>query len=127
MAEKQPVGPRGKRKVAGSPTVRALVDILVANTSYTAHILSTLCTGKIVKIHWSNQTGGPGYLRFGETIAAAFVRRIPDIYMVNGMPDWMRQDEIVGFIFTTNIIVQATVGGATPTCHVAIEVEEYGA
>lgn len=116
-----------------------LIDILVANTSYTAFTLSPGKRAVIKKILWFNNTGGNGFLWIGATIAAAFTQLLPSILMVNGVDGELGEDEIpicgntpegfvadttVATLTTGDIVVQATVGAAAPNCRVIIEVEE---
>ena len=116
------------------------INILVANTSYTAWTPSTGKRAIIRKIHWYNNTGGNGLLRVGYlTLAAVFTQVLPSILMVNGVDDDMTEGElpivgntVEGFYPDTTlvtgtlglIIVQGTVGIAFPNCRVAMEIEE---
>jgi len=116
------------------------INILVAATSYTAWTPSTGKRAIIRKILWYNNTGAAGYLQIGFlTLAAVFTEVLPRILMVNGAEGAIGEDELPivgntreGFYPDTTLVtgtlglitVQATVGGAIPTCSVAMEIEE---
>lgn len=127
----------------GTRLTGGIVGLLVAATSYTAWTLSLGKRAVIRKIMWYNNTGGASVLEVGFLTNAAvpvFTAVLPRILMVNGNDGQIPEDQLPiagntpeGFQADTtantgtlgNIIVQATVGGALPTCTCIIEVEEF--
>jgi len=115
--------------------------VALANTLLYTLSPTVTKVGVVKKIRWINRTGANGRLTLGYVNAAAvFVPVFPDILMVNGVDDCLKEDELPifgngpkGFVADTTpltgttgaIWAQSTVAGAAGlNVEVIIEVEE---
>ena len=104
----------------------SVVSIVAALTSTTIWTLSTSRTAKLRKLTIENRTANAILLEIGETVAAVFTPRLPQLYCPSGVTVFLTEAEIPGFIFESSIIAQASAAGAAPAdVRVTPEVGEY--
>jgi len=108
-------------------TPTAIVSIVAALTSTTLYQITTdrITTARIVKVWAANRTGADVQLRIGETVAAVFTQRLPQLRLINADCLVLDEEQIPRFVFTSDIVAQSTGAGAAPNdVQVMIEVEE---
>lgn len=109
-------------------TPTAYASIVAALTTTTLYQITPGRQARITKIIATNRTGGNGFLRFGY---GAFTQVFPDLLMLAGIDMEWTEEELPEYWYrdtgsgTTDIVMQSTVGAASPTdVQVFAEIEQ---
>ena len=90
-----------------------LVSIVAVATSTTVYTPPTAVNFRLLGVRWMNRAAaGSSLLSLGETIAAAFTQRIPNILMIPNIDGFAGLAEMVWRFFESALIARASAAGA---------------